>query len=455
MSSLLIKNASIIATMDGNSPSNTGQELENKSILLKNGIIEDIGILDSKIQADEIIDGKNKIVIPGLVNTHHHLFQTLTKSVKSSQDSSLFDWLKILYPIWANINPEQLKSAVKIGLSELILSGCTTSSDHLYIYPNGIQLEDEIEVANEIGIRFFATRGSMSVGVSKGGLPPDYLVEEEKNILKDSLRVIQKWKSSSKLSMINIALSPCSPFSVSEELMKDTALLAREYGVGLHTHLAENNNDVEYSFNKFGLSPGEYIKKLGWVGEDVWHAHCVKINNNEIKMFRETKTNICHCPSSNMRLSSGILPLNSLLKNRVNVSLGVDGSASNDSGNLLNEAKQCLLLQRVINKPNSISARNVLWMLTAGGAKSLNINNIGSIEIGNAGDLAIYDINSLELSGSMSDPLGGLVFCSPMKSFITICNGKVISKNGQIVNIDLQNTIENHNLLCKKLLSNF
>ena len=455
MSSLLIKNASIIATMDGNSPSNTGQELENKSILLKNGIIEDIGILDSKIQVDEIIDGKNKIVIPGLVNTHHHLFQTLTKSVKSSQDSSLFDWLKTLYPIWANINPEQLKSAVKIGLSELILSGCTTSSDHLYIYPNGIQLEDEIEVANEIGIRFFATRGSMSVGVSKGGLPPDYLVEEEKNILKDSLRVIQKWKSSSKLSMINIALSPCSPFSVSEELMKDTALLAREYGVGLHTHLAENNNDVEYSFNKFGLSPGEYIKKLGWVGEDVWHAHCVKINNNEIKMFRETKTNICHCPSSNMRLSSGILPLNSLLKNRVNVSLGVDGSASNDSGNLLNEAKQCLLLQRVINKPNSISARNVLWMLTAGGAKSLNINNIGSIEIGNAGDLAIYDINSLELSGSMSDPLGGLVFCSPMKSFITICNGKVISKNGQIVNIDLQNTIEKHNLLCKKLLSNF
>ena len=455
MSSILIKNASIIATMDGNSPSNTGQELQNKSILLKNGIIEDIGILDSKIQVDEIIDGKNKIVLPGLVNTHHHLFQTLTKSVKSSQDSSLFDWLKTLYPIWANINPEQLKSAVKIGLSELILSGCTTSSDHLYIYPNGIQLEDEIEVAKEIGIRFFATRGSMSVGVSKGGLPPDYLVEEEKYILKDSLRVIQKWKSSSKLSMINIALSPCSPFSVSEELMKDTALLAREYGVGLHTHLAENNNDVEYSFNKFGLSPGEYIKKLGWVGEDVWHAHCVKINNNEIKMFRETKTNICHCPSSNMRLSSGILPLNSLLKNRVNVSLGVDGSASNDSGNLLNEAKQCLLLQRVKNKPNSISARNVLWMLTAGGAKSLNINNIGSIEIGNAGDLAIYDINSLELSGSMSDPLGGLVFCSPMKSFITICNGKVISKNGQIVNIDLQNTIENHNLLCKKLLSNF
>ena len=455
MSSLLINNASIIATMDGNSPFYSGQELENKSILLKNGLIQDIGIIDPKIEVDEIIDGKNKIIMPGLINTHHHLFQTLTKSVKSSQNSSLFDWLKKLYPIWANINPKQLKSAVKIGLSELILSGCTSSSDHLYIFPNGIKLEDEIEVAHEIGIRFFPTRGSMSVGESKGGLPPDYLVEDENYILKDSLRVIQNWSNQSKLSMINIALSPCSPFSVSEELMKDTALLAREYNVGLHTHLAENDNDVEYSFNKFGLSPGEYIKKLGWVGEDVWHAHCVKINNNEIEMFRETKTNICHCPSSNMRLSSGILPLNSLLKNRVNVSLGVDGSASNDSGNLLNEAKQSLLLQRVLNEPDIITARNVLWMLTAGGAKSLNRSNIGSIKIGNAADLAIYDINTLELSGSISDPLGGLVFCSPMKSFITICNGKVISKDGQIVNIDLLNSIENHNSLCKNLLSDF
>ena len=453
MSSLLIKNAKYLATMDGSDYHETGRELYNTSIFCENGIIKSIFSNQKEISADKIIDASNYVVIPGLVNTHHHLFQTLTKAIYKAQNASLFEWLKTLYPIWSNITPVELKSAVRIGLSELILSGCTTSSDHQYIFPNGVTLENEIEVAEELGIRFHPTRGSMSIGESNGGLPPDYLIEDEKNILKDSIRVIERWNDPNHNSMIRISLAPCSPFSVSKDLMVETAKLARHYQVGLHTHLAENVEDVIYSKEIFGLSPGQYIEELGWTGKDVWHAHCVKLTDNEINLFAKTKTGIAHCPCSNMRLGSGIIPLNKMLNKGVDIGLGVDGSASNDSGNLLNEARQALYLQRVNNNKSNLNARQALWLATAGGAKVLNRNDIGSLKLGNCADFAIYDLSNLELAGAVDDPIGALIFCGPLKSKYTICNGKILSVDNNIINLDIEETIAKHNTLSLSLLN--
>ena len=453
MSSLLIKNAKYIATMDGFDYHETGRELYNTSIFCENGIIKSIFSNQKEISADKIIDASNYVVIPGLVNTHHHLFQTLTKAIYKAQNASLFEWLKTLYPIWSNITPIELKSAVRIGLSELILSGCTTSSDHQYIFPNGVTLENEIEVAEELGIRFHPTRGSMSIGESNGGLPPDYLIEDEKNILKDSIRVIERWNDPNHNSMIRISLAPCSPFSVSKDLMVETAKLARHYQVGLHTHLAENFEDVVYSKEIFGLTPGQYIEELGWTGKDVWHAHCVKLTDNEINLFAKTKTGIAHCPCSNMRLGSGIIPLNKMLNKGVDIGLGVDGSSSNDSGNLLNEARQALYLQRVNNNKSNLNARQALWLATAGGAKVLNRNDIGSLKLGNCADFAIYDLSNLELAGAVDDPIGALIFCGPLKSKYTICNGKILSVDNNIINLDIEETIAQHNTLSLSLLN--
>lgn len=453
MSSLLIKNAKYLATMDGSDYHETGRELYNTSIFCENGIIKSIFSNQKEISADKIIDASNYVVIPGLVNTHHHLFQTLTKAIYKAQNASLFEWLKTLYPIWSNITPIELKSAVRIGLSELILSGCTTSSDHQYIFPNGVTLENEIEVAEELGIRFHPTRGSMSIGESNGGLPPDYLIEDEKNILKDSIRVIERWNDPNHNSMIRISLAPCSPFSVSKDLMVETAKLARHYQVGLHTHLAENFEDVVYSKEIFGLTPGQYIEELGWTGKDVWHAHCVKLTDNEINLFAKTKTGIAHCPCSNMRLGSGIIPLNKMLNKGVDIGLGVDGSSSNDSGNLLNEARQALYLQRVNNNKSNLNARQALWLATAGGAKVLNRNDIGSLKLGNCADFAIYDLSNLELAGAVDDPIGALIFCGPLKSKYTICNGKILSVDNNIINLDIEETIAKHNTLSLSLLN--
>ena len=453
MSSLLIKNAKYLATMDGSDYHETGRELYNTSIFCENGIIKSIFSNQKEISADKIIDASNYVVIPGLVNTHHHLFQTLTKAIYKAQNASLFEWLKTLYPIWSNITPIELKSAVRIGLSELILSGCTTSSDHQYIFPNGVTLENEIEVAEELGIRFHPTRGSMSIGESNGGLPPDYLIEDEKNILKDSIRVIERWNDPNHNSMIRISLAPCSPFSVSKDLMVETAKLARHYQVGLHTHLAENFEDVVYSKEIFGLTPGQYIEELGWTGKDVWHAHCVKLTDNEINLFAKTKTGIAHCPCSNMRLGSGIIPLDKMLNKGVDIGLGVDGSSSNDSGNLLNEARQALYLQRVNNNKSNLNARQALWLATAGGAKVLNRNDIGSLKLGNCADFAIYDLSNLELAGAVDDPIGALIFCGPLKSKYTICNGKILSVDNNIINLDIEETIAQHNTLSLSLLN--
>ena len=454
---LLLKNADVLCTMSGpeEHENNIESEIKGGGLFARNGIIEAVGESNSLPQvADTIIDMKGHVVIPGMVNTHHHLFQNLTRAVPEAQNSELFGWLKTLYPIWSNIGPEHVYWSTALGLAELALSGCTTSSDHLYIYPNGAKLDDSLSAAADIGVRFHGTRGSMSIGESQGGLPPDTLTEKESFILSESQRLIETYNDSSRYSMQRVALAPCSPFSVSIDLMRESAAMARSYGVGLHTHLAENVEDIEYGLQQFGMRPGEYIEAVGWTGDDVWHAHCVQLNSEEINLFAKTGTGIAHCPCSNMRLGSGILPLNKMLERGVNIGLGVDGSASNDSGNLLNEARQALYLQRV-NETNNfyLNARNAIWLATAGGAIALNRDDIGSIKIGNCADFAIYDTSSLELAGSVEDPIGGLIFCGPLKTKWTICNGHIISEHNNIKNINIEDTINQHNSLSRKLIN--
>ena len=448
MSKLLIKNASVIATMDDDRT-----ELINKSICCEDGRIIQIGVIENfNFNADVVIDATDMVVIPGLVNTHHHLFQNLTRCYPGSQNESLFGWLTNLYPIWNNILPSDIYISTLIGLSEMVISGCTTSSDHLYLFPNGSKLEDQIEAAMEVGCRFHATRGSMSIGESKGGLPPDSLTEDEDYILKDCQRVIEKFHDSSDFSMLKIALAPCSPFSVSQNLMKQTAELARDFSVSLHTHLAENTEDIIYTQEHFGMRPGQYIEELGWVGNDVWHAHCVKLNREEIDLFSRTGTGIAHCPCSNMRLGSGIAPLRKWIDEGVKVGLGVDGSSSNDSGHLLSEARQAMLLQRVNLGANKFSSREALFTATRGGAEVLNRDDIGQISVGKAADFAIYDLNKISMSGAWSDPLAALVLCTPSETAYTICNGEIISQNGHLNNFDLNLSLENHKASSKRLL---
>ena len=450
MKTLLIKNASHIVTMNDEEV-----ELKDTSILCENGIIKWIGNhndLTEKI--DFTIDAQDLVVIPGLVNTHHHLFQNLTRVYPKAQNKPLFGWLTSLYPVWQNIIPSDIYISSLIGMSEMVLTGCTTTSDHLYLFPNGSKLEDQIEASKLIGCRFHAARGFMSVGESKGGLPPDSLVEDEKAIIKDCQRVIENFNDEKQFSMLRVVLAPCSPFSVSQNLMKLTAEMARSYSVSLHTHLAENDEDIEYSKNHFEMRPGEYAESLNWLGDDVWHAHCVKLNDTEADLFAKSRTGIAHCPTSNMRLASGIAPVRNWIDKDVKVGLGVDGSSSNDSGHLLNEARQTLLLQRLKFGADKFSGREALKLATKGGAKVLNRNDIGEISVGKAADFAIYDLKQIDFSGTSSDPVAALVFCGPVKTKYTICNGKIISENGHMKNFDINMSLEKHALASIRLINN-
>jgi 8-oxoguanine deaminase len=396
---------------------------------------------------------KGHVVIPGMVNTHHHLFQNLTRAVPAAQNSELFGWLKTLYPIWSNIGPKHVYWSTALGLAELALSGCTTSSDHLYIYPNGAKLDDSLSAAADIGVRFHGTRGSMSIGESQGGLPPDSLTEKETYILSESQRLIETYNDNNRYAMQRIALAPCSPFSVSIDLMRESAEMARSYGVGLHTHLAENVEDIEYGLQQFGMRPGEYIEAVGWTGDDVWHAHCVQLNSEEINLFSKTGTGIAHCPCSNMRLASGIAPVRQMLDSGVKVGLGVDGSASNDSGNMLNEARQTMLLQRVNSKASSMTAREALKVATRGGASVLNRDDIGVLAPGYAADITAFKRNNVDFSGSDWDPVASLVFCGPGKANYTIINGKIIVSEGQLTTIPMEKLIHEHNKLSHDLIN--
>ncbi|MDO7708472.1 MAG: 8-oxoguanine deaminase, partial [Paracoccaceae bacterium] len=363
MTKFLIKNARVIVTMDP-----TRRELADCDLLLKDGVIAQIGqnIVAPDVQ---VVFAHGCVVTPGLVNTHHHLYQSLTRTVPGGQDALLFGWLKTLYPIWSRFGPDEIFTSAAVGLCELALSGCTLSSDHLYLYPNGARLEDTIFAAQEVGLRFHPTRGAMSIGEGQGGLPPDALVEKEEIILQDCIRVVDAFHDPLEGAMLRVGIAPCSPFSVSRDLMREAALLARDKGVMLHTHLAENDEDIAYSLAKFGCRPGEYVQDLGWVGDDVWHAHCVKLDKTEIDLFARTKTGIAHCPCSNCRLGSGIAPLRALRDAGVPVGLGVDGSASNDAAHLLSEARQAMLLQRVALGADAMSTREALEVATLGGAQ--------------------------------------------------------------------------------------
>ena len=453
---LLLKNADVLCTMSepGENESNIESEIKGGGLFARNGIIEAVGESSSLPQiADTIIDMKGHVVIPGMVNTHHHLFQNLTRAVPAAQNSELFGWLKTLYPIWSNIGPEHVYWSTALGLAELALSGCTTSSDHLYIYPNGAKLDDSLSAASDIGVRFHGTRGSMSIGESQGGLPPDNLTEKETFILSESQRLIETYNDSSRYAMQRVALAPCSPFSVSIDLMRESAAMARSYGVGLHTHLAENAEDIEYGLQQFGMRPGEYVEAVGWTGDDVWHAHCVQLNSEEINLFAKTGTGIAHCPCSNMRLASGIAPVRQMLDAGVKVGLGVDGSASNDSGNMLNEARQTMLLQRVNSKASTMTAREALRVATIGGASVLNRDDIGMLVPGYAADITAFKRDNVDFSGSDWDPVASLVFCGPSKANYTIINGKIVVSEGQLTSIPMEKLVHEHSKLSRDLIN--
>lgn len=427
---LLIRNADVAVTMDSGR-----REIRHCDIHCRDGVIAAIG---SGLEAPgvDVIDASGCVVTPGLVNTHHHLFQTLTRAVPDGQDALLFGWLQTLYPIWSRMRPDAFFVSAQLGLAELALSGCTMSSDHLYLFPNGARLDDSIEAARTIGLRFHATRGSMSIGESDGGLPPDSLVENEEAILEDSIRVIDAFHDASEGAMVRVGLAPCSPFSVSRDLMRQSALLARDKKVMLHTHLAENDEDVSYSLERFNCLPGQYAEDLGWVGVDVWHAHCVKLNEREIGMFARTSTGVAHCPCSNCRLGSGIAPVRAMRDAGVNVGLGVDGSASNDSSHMLSEARQALLLQRVQNGADAMSAREVLEIATLGGAQVLGRSECGVLEPGKRADLAIWDMSGIEAAGNW-DPVAALVLCGPFPARDVVVDGRPVVRDRRLVSADM------------------
>ena len=446
MSTLLLKNSDLLITMD-----EQRRRIAGGGLFVRDNFIEQVGpTQDLPPTADTVIDAGGKVVLPGLVNTHHHLYQTLTRCI--AEDDCLFDWLKTLYPIWAGLTPEAVYVSAKVGLAELLLSGCTTASDHLYIYPNGAQIDDEIRAAQELGIRFHPCRGSMSLGESKGGLPPDSVVEDEEAILLDTRRAIEEFHEPQRGGMVRIVVAPCSPFSVTPDLMREATALARSYDVLLHTHLAETLDEEAFCLSKFGRRPVAYAEDLGWLGHDVWHAHCVHLSGEEIALFAATGTGVAHCPSSNMRLASGIAPIREMLDARVKVGIAVDGSASNDSSHMLAEARQALLLQRVKGNPAALCAQEALEIGTLGGAAVLGRDDIGALAPGMAADFIGFDLERLDYAGAGHDPLAALLFCSPQNVDLSVINGRVRVEQGRIVDLELEPLVRRHNEISREMV---
>lgn len=460
MATMLVRHADVLVTMD-----KSRQEIEDGGLYIVDGFVHQVGSsIDLPETADQVIDLRGHVVLPGLINTHHHFYQTLTRAIPAAQDANLFTWLKTLYPIWSRMNPEDIYISTQTALAELALSGCTTASDHLYIFPNGCRLDDEIAGAREVGLRLHASRGSMSLGESQGGLPPDRVVDSETHILSDSQRLIEQYHDSSPGSMLQIVLAPCSPFSVTGLLMRESAKLARQYGVQLHTHLAETEDEEAFCLSKFGYKPVAYMQSLDWVGDDVWFAHSVYVNQEEIDLYAQTGCGVAHCPSSNMRLASGIAPIYEMLNAGVHVGLGVDGSASNDSSNMIMEARLAMLLSRVregergfsLSSPNSnplMSARKALEIGTIGGAEVLGRSDIGSLEVGKCADFIAFNLNRLEFAGGIHDPAAAPIFCCSPKVDWNIVHGRVIVKEGQLVTVDVHSLVEKHNQAAKRLIN--
>jgi 8-oxoguanine deaminase len=446
MSSLLITHATLLVTMDEHR-----REIPDGGLFARDGWIEHVGpTADLPRTADSVLDLRDHVVIPGLVNTHHHLYQTLTRAY--AQDSELFDWLTTLYPVWARMTPTDVNVSARLGLTELAMAGCTTSSDHLYLFPNGSHLDDEIEAAAQVGVRFHAARGSMSLGESDGGLPPDSVVENEEEILRDTQRVIEEFHDPEPGSMLRVVVAPCSPFSVTPHLMRECARLAREYGVTLHTHLAETVDEESFCIERFGLPPLAYAESVEWLGPDVWFAHAVHMGQAQIATMAETKTGAAHCPASNMRLGSGIAPIAEYLDSGVRVGLGVDGSASNDGNDLLGEARLALLLARV-RRRNMLPVRTALELATLGGAKVLGRTDIGSLAPGKAADFAAFDLRQIEYAGAQHDPAAALLLCATTRASHTYVHGSPVVTEGRPVNVELEPLIDEHNKAARQLLN--
>jgi cytosine/adenosine deaminase-related metal-dependent hydrolase len=463
MTTLLIRNAALVVTMD-----EQRREIPGGGVFAEDGMILQVGRAEELPQtADRVLDMSGHIVLPGLVNTHHHFYQTLTRAVPAAQDANLFNWLKTLYPIWACMTPEDIFISTQTALAELALSGCTTAADHLYLFPNGSRLDDEIEAARLVGLRLHASRGSMSLGESQGGLPPDSVVDTADHILSDSQRLIEQYHDPRPGSMLQIVLAPCSPFSVTGELMRQSAALARQFGVRLHTHLAETQDEEAFCLEKFGRRPVAYMQELGWVGEDVWFAHAVYASPEEVAVFSRFGCGVAHCPSSNMRLASGIAPIREYLRARVKVGLGVDGSASNDGSHMLAEARQAMLLARlrsslegaslsgaagVTHRVWIMTARQALELATRGGAAVLGRGDIGSLEPGKCADLIAFDLNRLDYAGALHDPVAALVFCAPQRVDWNIVHGRIVVQDGQLLTVDVPGLVARHNRAARRLL---
>ena len=459
MSTLLIRNATLLVTMD-----EQRREIPGGGLFIRDGFIEQAGPTAGLPEsADDVLDLSGHIVLPGLINTHHHFYQTLTRAVPAAQDANLFNWLKTLYPIWAGLTPEDIYISTQTALAELALSGCTCASDHLYLFPNGSRLDDEIVAALEIGVRLHASRGSMSLGESKGGLPPDRVVEDEAFILRESQRLIETYHDPRPGAMTQVVLAPCSPFSVTPELMRQSASLAREYGVHLHTHLAETQDEEVFCIEKFGHRPVAFMDLLNWTGPDVWFAHSVHVNVDEIAFYARTGCGVAHCPTSNMRLASGIPPIIEMLQAGVKVGLGVDGSASNDGSHLLEEVRQAMLLSRVRagllgaslsgqSAPPLMTARQALEMATLGSAAVLGRSDLGSLAPGKCADFCAVRLDRLEYAGALHDPLAAVVFCAPAGVDYTVVGGRVVVRERQLTTLDLPVLVERHNRAARRLV---
>jgi 8-oxoguanine deaminase len=457
MTTLLITHAYIL-TMDDHQ-----REIPDGGLFVRDCFLEQVGPTgELPATADEVLDLTGHLVLPGLVNTHHHFYQTLTRAIPAAQDANLFNWLTTLYPIWARMNPDDIFTSAQTALAELALSGCTTASDHLYLFPNGSKLDDEIAAAQEIGLRIQASRGSMSLGQSQGGLPPDSVVDSEDSILRDSQRLIQKYHDPNPGAFVQIVLAPCSPFSVTSDLMKQSAKLARVYGVHLHTHLAETEDEEQFCLQRFGHRPVGYMQEVDWMGNDVWFAHAVWVNQEEIGVFAKHNCGVAHCPTSNMRLASGIAPVKEYRAVGVNVGLGVDGSASNDGSHLLAEVRNVMLVSRVkegltgyslSNDPDRklMTAREALYLGTRGGAAVLGRTDIGSLEAGKCADFFAIDLNRIGFTG-MHDPAAAVVFGQPVNADYTVVGGKFVVKEGQLCTVDEGRLIEKHNKAASRLL---
>ncbi|HEX6302698.1 MAG TPA: 8-oxoguanine deaminase [Anaerolineales bacterium] len=460
MPTLLVRRAAVLVTMDDHH-----REIPDGGLFIQDGFVQQVGpSRELPETADEVLDLPGHIVLPGLINTHHHFYQTLTRAVPQSQDANLFNWLKTLYPVWARMTPEDIRVSTQVALAELALSGCTTASDHLYLFPNGSKLDDEIEAGKATGLRLHASRGSMSLGESQGGLPPDSVVEDDETILRDTQRLIETYHQAEAGAFVQVVVAPCSPFSVTPELMRQSAALARQYGVHMHTHLAETEDEEYFCLEKFGHRPVGYMQELDWIGSDVWFAHSVYANQGEIDLYSQTGCGVAHCPSSNMRLASGIAPVMQMLAAGVNVGIGVDGSASNDGSHLLAEARQAMLLARLqaglqgASRSGDegqplMSARRALEMATRGGAAVLGRQDIGSLEPGKCADFIAINLNRLEYAGALHDPVAAMLFCAPDQVDYNIVGGRFVVKQGELVNFETGRLIEEHNRAAARLLN--